>query len=327
MCDVYGEACFSEKNTYKWDKQGFSTTNLNQKCILSNKEKVPGVAIRKERLFVCLFGFYGISSFVGYLMPNPFLYKWTFLFQVIQFIISSIWPIDRTLSGATSPGQSGPGSDSNKGVLYIPQSSSITGTAPADCLVSYRGRSSCGGGLTSLQRCNRYILQPKPIGQCKECHADRHYWFHWKRYNCKQCLLLATPKANFTLFTEWPLYFVYHHHHHHHVVLVARISLTLSRHSSLSFIALGRSSGQHPVSSHSCWMYVRAGRPAFAQPCVGVSKSTSLMSSSLLLQQCPACLIRLTWIVFVIGCRWPYSWCLVGCCRQDLFKIARSILV
>ena len=107
-------------------------------------------------------------------------------------------------------------------------------------------------------------------------------------------------------------------HHHHHVVLVARISLTPSRHSSLSFIALGRSSGQHPVSSHSCWMYVRAGRPAFARPCVGVHKSTSLMSSSLLLQQCPACLVRLTWIVFVIGGRWPYSWCLVGCCRQDL---------
>ena len=41
-------------------------------------------------------------------------------------------------------------------------------------------------------------------------------------------------------------------HHHHHVALVARISLTLSRHSSLSFIAPGRSSGQHPVSTHSC---------------------------------------------------------------------------
>ena len=114
-------------------------------------------------------------------------------------------------------------------------------------------------------------------------------------------------------------------HHHHHVVLVARISLTLSRHFSLSFITSGRSYGQHPVSSHSCWMYVRAGRPAFARPCVGVHKSTSLMSSSLLLQQCPACLVRLTWIVFVIGGRWLYSWCLVGCCRQDLFKIARSI--
>ena len=117
--------------------------------------------------------------------------------------------------------------------------------------------------------------------------------------------------------------YIYHHHHHHHIALVARISLTLSHHSSLSFIALGRSSGQHPVSSHSCWMYVRAGRPAFARPCLGIHKSTSLMSSSLLLQQCPACLVRLTWIVFVIGGRWPYSWCLVGCCCQDLFRIAR----
>ena len=94
---------------------------------------------------------------------------------------------------------------------------------------------------------------------------------------------------------------IYHHHHHHHVVLVARISLTLSRHFSLTFIASSRSSGQHPVSSRSCWMYVRAGRPAFARPCVGVHKSTSLPSSSLLLQQCPACQVRLTWIVFVIG--------------------------
>ena len=117
---------------------------------------------------------------------------------------------------------------------------------------------------------------------------------------------------------------LHNHHHHHHVALVARISVTLSRHSPLSFIALGRSSGQHPVSSHSCWMYVRAGRPAFAWPCMGVHKSTSLMSSSLLLQQCPACLARLTWIVLVIGGRWPYSCCLVACCHQDLFKIARS---
>ena len=116
-------------------------------------------------------------------------------------------------------------------------------------------------------------------------------------------------------------------HHHHHVVPLARILLTLSRHFSLSFIASGRSSGLHPVSSHSCCIYVRAGRPAFARPYVGVHRSTSLMSSSLLLQQCPACLVRLTGIVFVMGGRWPYSWCFVGCCHQDLFNIARSILV
>ena len=135
-----------------------------------------------------------------------------------------------------------------------------------------------------------------------------------------------TKKIRFKSYFICKCYFIYIYHHHH-VALVARISLTLSRHSSLSFNALGRSSGQHPVSSQSCWMYVRAGPPAFARPCVGVNKSTSLMSSSLLLQQCPPCLVRLTWIVFMVGGRWPYSWCLVGCCRQDLFKIARSILV
>ena len=112
----------------------------------------------------------------------------------------------------------------------------------------------------------------------------------------------------------------HHHHHHHHVVPRARISLTLSRHFSLAFIASGWSSGIHPVSSHSCCMYVRAGRPAFAWPYAGVHRSTSLMSLSLLLQQCPACLVCLTCIVFVTGGSWPYSYCLVGCCRQDLFN-------
>ena len=33
--------------------------------------------------------FYGIWSFVGYLMPNQSLYKWTVLFQTIQFNIST----------------------------------------------------------------------------------------------------------------------------------------------------------------------------------------------------------------------------------------------
>ena len=94
-------------------------------------------------------------------------------------------------------------------------------------------------------------------------------------------------------------------------MLPARISLTLSCHFSLSFIASGRSSGLHSVSSQSCRMSVRAGRPTFARPYVGVHRSTSLMSSSLLLQQCPACLVPQTWIVFVTGGRWPYSWCFV----------------
>ena len=67
------------------------------------------------------------------------------LFQIIQFSIStqfsSIGPIDRTLSGTTTSGQSGSGSNGNEGVLRIPQGSNITGTSPLQILVSYPGHS------------------------------------------------------------------------------------------------------------------------------------------------------------------------------------------
>ena len=69
----------------------------------------------------------------------------TVLFQTIQFSIStqfcSFWSIDRALSGATTLGQSGPGSDGSAGMLHIPQNSSITGTSPSDCFVLYPGHS------------------------------------------------------------------------------------------------------------------------------------------------------------------------------------------
>ena len=53
--------------------------------------------------------------------------------------INFIWPVDRTLSRAPTPGQSGPGIDCNERVLHILQSSSITGTSPSDYFVSYPG--------------------------------------------------------------------------------------------------------------------------------------------------------------------------------------------
>ena len=114
----------------------------------------------------------------------------------------------------------------------------------------------------------------------------------------------------------WPLKLAHTHTHthHHHFVPPARVSLTLSRHSSLSFIASGRSSGLHPASSQNCCMYVRADRPEFVWLYERVHWSTSLMNSSLLFRQCPACLVCLTWIVFVMRGKLPYCWCFVGCC-------------
>ena len=130
-----------------------------------------------------LVGFYDISTIEGYLVPNPvYTYIWiymickhilliTFLnelelffthkkFQVLLYnnhnltsviclhTVCSIWTIDRTLSGTTDPGQSGPGSNSNKGVLYIPQISKA-GASLSDCLMSYP-RHSLRRGLTPL---------------------------------------------------------------------------------------------------------------------------------------------------------------------------------
>ena len=54
-----------------------------------------------------------------------FLYtvKWFQLFLYnshnLVSVICSIWHIDRTLSGATTPGQSGPRSNGKEGVVYI----------------------------------------------------------------------------------------------------------------------------------------------------------------------------------------------------------------
>ena len=64
---------------------------------------------------------------------------------------------------------------------------------------------------------------------------------------------------------------------------------------------------------------------AFARPCEEVHRRTSLMSSSLLLQQWPACLVILTWIVFVMGGKWPYSCSIVGCCLVQEIRVQSQV--
>ena len=87
----------------------------------------------------------------------------TVLFQTILFSIntmfSSIWPINRTLSGAITPDQSRPGRNGNEEVLCIPQSSSITGNSPSDCLVLY-SKHSLGGVLSLSSKAVSIIYSP-----------------------------------------------------------------------------------------------------------------------------------------------------------------------
>ena len=85
--------------------------------------------------------------------------KKTVLFQTIRFSIrtqfSSIWTIDRALSGATTPGQSGPESDvSEKGT---PHSRGV-----AIRLLSFIIRTLVGGSYSSAEM--QCILQPQLTG-------------------------------------------------------------------------------------------------------------------------------------------------------------------
>ena len=74
---------------------------------------------------------------------------------------SSICPIYRTLWVATTPGQSGPGSDGNEGLLHILQNPSITEALPSDCLVSYQGH-SLGESYPSTEMQSMYFGPEAP---------------------------------------------------------------------------------------------------------------------------------------------------------------------
>ncbi len=109
----------------------------------------------------------------------------TVLFQTIQFSISiqfsSIQPIDRTLSGATTSGQNGPGSEVNEGVLYIPQSSSITGTSPSDCLVEVLPFCRCAVSV---------FYSPSQLGEVLTGLDEQLVWLNQHLCDCPDCILL-----------------------------------------------------------------------------------------------------------------------------------------
>ena len=103
----------------------------------------------------------------------------------------------------TIPSQSGPGSDGNKGVLHIPQSSSITGTSPLDCLVSYSGHSMMGGSYPSAEKQSVYSTAPADWANIYVCACVYIYiyvyiyvciyiyiYIHMLWWTWKQCIQL-----------------------------------------------------------------------------------------------------------------------------------------
>ena len=97
---------------------------------------------------------------------------------------SSISPIDKTPSRATTLSQSGLGSNGSEGVLCIPQSSSITGTSPSDCLVSYPWR----GRYPSIEMQSVYSTNLTKRASLTLCairsHTNNERHFLYERWRC-----------------------------------------------------------------------------------------------------------------------------------------------
>ena len=91
-----------------------------------------------------------------------------------------------------------------------------------------------------------------------------------------------------------------------------------------SVITLSKFSWQHLVFEQSWWMEDFVGQLTLVCPCIRVHRRMSLMCEFLPPHQCSACL---AWMVYEMGGKWLYNCCFVGCCLQDLFITACSILV
>ena len=62
MCDVYEEACFSQKDVYKWAKYGFATMSLIYKGSLWCRN-----TLSKEKVLE--------AENLPYLLNDPFIYN------------------------------------------------------------------------------------------------------------------------------------------------------------------------------------------------------------------------------------------------------------
>ena len=96
---------------------------------------------------------------------------------------SSIWPIDWTISGDTTQRQSWPGSDSDGGMLRVPQSSSVTEASPSDCLVLYLVY-SLGESYPIAKMQSVYSTEPQPT-----VSQDAPWWgVLTPLQRCSQCI-------------------------------------------------------------------------------------------------------------------------------------------
>ena len=145
---------------------------------------------------------------------------------------SFIWLINRTLSDATTPGLREPG----KGYPAFPEASALLELHHPIIVISKTLIS--GKSYSSAEMQSVYFTTPDNWANvCFRTHS----------FNTNQHGVMQFFIQGIRISVVWIL-----HHHHHYFASSAQISLTLSRHHSLSFIASGSSLRLHPVSTQGC---------------------------------------------------------------------------
>ena len=178
---------------------------------------------------------------------------------------SSIWPIDRTLSGATTLDQCWPGSNGNERVLHIP------GVSLSDCLVLYPGHLLGGVVLPFCRDAVGIFYSSSRLGWC--ILGITLNCIRWWGLTSEGLVILEYPFISIT-----PRFTLTRNGctcedstcDLNRSVQISSLSRTdsmvfsLFHHLSLPSIALGKSFKLHPVSSKSWCKYILASRPTLA---------------------------------------------------------------
>ena len=129
---------------------------------------------------------------------------------------SSIWPLNRTLSGATTLGlRIDLGMMVIKGYLPSPKAKALP--EPHHQIILCHNQVTRGGSLTLLQRCNRCILQPQLTGpsvmfNCKKFYFKQLsltytvFWVVYAHLNIKTVLFQVIQfSIRIQLSSIWPI--------------------------------------------------------------------------------------------------------------------------
>ena len=120
---------------------------------------------------------------------------------------SSIGPIYRTLSGATTQSESEPGSNGSEGVLRIHQSSSISGASVSDCLVSQPGHSLDRVSYPSVKLQSEYSTAQADWTICYQVFLSNTNNFYGSKESYRMLIIFKqiylTPREDANLYLRY----------------------------------------------------------------------------------------------------------------------------